>query len=192
MTRPTAAADAAQIAIIFDLLERSASADYIGEGVSQLEHALQAAALARAANAASNEVLAALLHDIGHLCAKPDAARMSGLGVLHHEDIGADFLAAHGLHASVTEVVRGHVAAKRYQVGSDASYYDRLSDASRVTLTHQGGAMDDAERRAFEALPIHRALLRVRAWDERAKDPGRQVEGLAFYEPLLRDHLRNG
>lgn len=171
------------------MLERSAADDYIGEGVTQLEHALQAAALARAADAPVHEVLAALLHDVGHLCAAPDAPRMGGLGVLHHEDVGADFLASLGLHASVTELVRGHVAAKRYRVGSDAAYVARLSEASRATLAHQGGPMDDAERRAFEALPIHRALLRVRAWDERAKDPGRKVEGLAHYAPLLLDHL---
>jgi predicted HD phosphohydrolase len=180
----------ARLDSLFALLEGARHADYIGEGVTQLEHALQAAALARAANASPHEVLAALLHDIGHLCAGPDAASMDGLGVVRHEAIGADHLAALGFAASVTELVRGHVAAKRYLVGSDAAYAARLSEASRGTLRHQGGAMNANERRAFEALPAHRAMLRLRSWDEAAKDPARRVDDLSAYAALLRDHLR--
>lgn len=178
------------IATLVRLLEQAANDDYIGEGVSQLAHALQAAAFAQAAAAPADEILAALLHDVGHLCAAPELPRMGGLGVLHHEDVGADFLASLGMRAGVTELVRGHVAAKRYLVSSDARYAERLSDASRATLRHQGGPMSDAERRAFEALPQHRALLRVRAWDERAKDRELRVPDLDHYVPLLREHLR--
>jgi len=176
--------------VLIDLLARSAADDYIGEGVSQLEHALQAADLARSAGADDDEVLAALLHDVGHLSAPPELPRMGGLGVLRHEDVGADFLASLGLHASVTELVRGHVDAKRYLVASDRRYADRLSDASRATLAHQGGPMRDDERRAFVARPIHRALLRIRSWDERAKEPGRRVDDLGAYAPLIASHLR--
>jgi len=182
----------ANAARVLELLERSAGDDYIGEGVTQLAHALQAAALARAAGASGDEVLAALLHDVGHLCAPAAAPRMGGLGVLHHEDVGAEFLAALGFAASVTELVRGHVAAKRYLVSSDAGYVARLSAASRETLRHQGGPMEGAERRAFEALPAHRALLRVRSWDERAKQPGLAVPGLGAYAPLIVGHLLRG
>lgn len=179
-----------RIETLVRLLERSAADDYIGEGVSQLEHALQAAALASAASAPPDEVLAALLHDIGHLCAGPEKPRMGGLGVLDHEHVGAAFLASLGLRASVTELVRGHVAAKRYLVSSDVRYAARLSDASRETLRHQGGPMSAGEQHEFEALPQHRALLRVRTWDERAKEPGLRVPGLDHYAPMLLDHLR--
>lgn len=191
MLRGAASAEA-RVADLLGILERSAREDYIGEGVSQLEHALQAAALARAAHAEADEVLAALLHDVGHLCAGARAPRMGGLGVLRHEDLGADFLASLGFGSPIPELVRGHVAAKRYLVASDAGYAARLSEASRETLRHQGGPMSAAERSAFEALPVHRALLRVRAWDERAKQPGLAVRGLAAYAPLLRDRLLRG
>ncbi len=38
-----------------------------GEAVTQLEHALQAATLARESDASPQMIAAALLHDIGHL-----------------------------------------------------------------------------------------------------------------------------
>jgi predicted HD phosphohydrolase len=173
------------------LLAGARDADYIGEGVSQLQHALQAAALARAANAPPDEVVAALLHDVGHLCAGPDAASMAGLGVVRHEDVGADHLAALGFRAGVVELVRGHVAAKRYLVGSDRAYAARLSDASRAALQFQGGPMTADERRRFETSPSLRALLRVRSWDEAAKDAAWRVDDLDAYAPLIRDHLRS-
>lgn len=171
---------------ILALLERAGEVDYIGEGVSQLVHALQAADLARRAAADDEAVLAALLHDAGHLCAGPDAPRMGGVGVMCHEEIGAAYLVRLGLPQRVTELVRGHVAAKRYLVSRDSGYLRRLSDASRVTLNHQGGPMSPAERHVFESLPYHEDLLRLRSWDEHAKDPSRSVPDLASYRSLLR------
>lgn len=176
---------------ILALLERAGDVDYIGEGVSQLLHALQAADLACQAAADDDSVLAALLHDVGHLCAGLDAPRMGGVGVLRHEEIGAAYLARLGLPERVTELVRGHVAAKRYLVSRDPRYYARLSDASRLTLVHQGGPMSAAEQHAFESLPHHKALLRLRSWDERAKDPERSVPDLLSYRPLLRRRVTN-
>ena len=41
--------------------------EYGGEGVTQLEHALQAARLAEAEDAGDELVTAALLHDLGHV-----------------------------------------------------------------------------------------------------------------------------
>ena len=176
---------------ILALLERAGEVDYIGEGVSQLVHALQAADLARRAAADDEAVLAALLHDVGHLCVGPDAPRMGGVGVMSHEEVGAAYLVRLGLPQRVTELVRGHVAAKRYLVSRDPGYLGRLSDASRVTLAHQGGPMSRAERHAFESLPHRQDLLRLRSWDERAKDPIRSVPDLATYRTLLRSRLAN-
>jgi putative nucleotidyltransferase with HDIG domain len=174
---------------ILALLESADRADYIGEGVSQLAHALQAADLARRAGADDEAVLAALLHDIGHLCSGSDAPRMEGVGVARHEEIGAAYLERLGLPLRVTELVRGHVAAKRYLVARDARYLARLSEASRATLMHQGGQMSPAEQHLFESLPHHEDLLRLRSWDESAKDPRRSTPDLASYRGLLRSRL---
>ena len=76
------------------LFERRGADAYSGEAVTQEAHALQSAALAEAEGAAEPLVIAALLHDIGHLIhgAKDAAAR----GVdARHEAIGAVRLALH-------------------------------------------------------------------------------------------------
>ena len=177
---------------IFALLARSADEEYIGEAVSQLAHALQAAALADAAGAPDAEVLAALLHDVGHLCAPTDAPRMAGLGVYRHEELGAEFLAQLGFAADVTELVRGHVAAKRYLVATHPSYAARLSEASRGTLAHQGGPMASVECERFARDRRAAAWLRLRAWDEQAKVPGIPVPGLESYRPRILVALRRG
>lgn len=52
---------------VFQLFRRHGEGDYIGEEVSQLEHALQAAELARRSKMGQEAVLAALLHDVGHM-----------------------------------------------------------------------------------------------------------------------------
>ena len=174
------------------LYEAAADADYVGERVSQLEHALQAAALAAEAGAPPVEVAAALLHDVGHLCAPPDAARMGGLGVVAHEEVGADFLARLGFPPSVTELVRGHVRAKRYLVATRPDYAERLSAASRHTLVHQGGPLPPEGVRRFEVAPERDAWLRLRSWDEQAKVPGRIVPGLEGYRRLLEDLVSAG
>ena len=77
-------------------------------------------------------MLAALLHDIGHLCSPSKVPRMGGFGVANHEDIGADHLWSLGFGPQVTNLVRGHVEAKRYLVATSEEYTDRFSDASRA------------------------------------------------------------
>jgi len=170
---------------VFALLETSADAPYIGEPVSQLEHALQCAALAQQAGARNELVVAALLHDVGHLCVDKDAPRMAGLGVLEHERLGGEYLRARGFTDEVCRLIAGHVAAKRYLVRTRAAYAANLSEASRGTLAYQGGPMSDDEAAAFERDALHRDMLRLRAWDEQAKQPGLQVPTLDTYKDAL-------
>ena len=170
---------------ILTLLKSAERSGYIGEPVSQLEHALQAAHFAREAGAPDSAILAALLHDIGHLCAPEDADEMSGLGVLDHEGIGARWLAQLGFSDDVCELVRGHVQAKRYLTHRNPEYLRRLSDASRGTLEFQGGPMTETEATAFERDPRFKLKLAVRTWDERAKVVGLLVPGLETYAPAL-------
>jgi phosphonate degradation associated HDIG domain protein len=162
---------------------------YIGEPVSQLEHALQCAALARAAHASKEEVLAALFHDIGHLIAPKGTAEMDGLGIMLHEQLGARWLSELGFKPSVCSLVASHVDAKRYLAKRKAGYYERLSEASRGTLAFQGGPMSESEARAFEDDPQFAAKVRLRMWDEAAKLPDHEVPGLESYESLIRQHV---
>ncbi|MBI3555843.1 MAG: HD domain-containing protein [Deltaproteobacteria bacterium] len=167
------------------ILSAAGDADYVGEPVSQQQHALQCAYFAQKAGAPAAAVAAALLHDIGHLQAPPDAQHMANLGILGHEKYGSDFLRELGFAEKVCALVQGHVQAKRYLVYKNKAYFDRLSEASRQTLGFQGGPMSDDEAVRFEADPLFKIKLAVREWDERAKVPELEVPGLASYNQLL-------
>ena len=140
------------VAALVAPLVNSESEDYIGEEISQLEHALQAAYWAQKTQAPDEVILAALFHDIGHLIA-PDAPQMDGLGVMDHETIGANFLVEHGCSTRMADLVAAHVGAKRYLCHRKPTYYNRLSEASKGTLEFQGGPMNEEEATAFESSP---------------------------------------
>lgn len=157
------------IAEVFGLYERFGDNDYIGEPVSQIEHMSQAAELAMAEGFDDEVVLAAFFHDIGHLCAE-GAESMGGFGVVSHERLGADYLRRAGFSERLARLVEYHVQAKRYLTLREPGYYERLSEASRRTLEYQGGVMSAEEAVAFERDPLCEVSLRMRQWDERAKD----------------------
>ncbi len=177
---------AARVDALIATLAAADDAGYIGEPVSQLAHGLQAAARAEATGDEAL-ALAALLHDIGHLV-DPQAPQMHGLGTVDHERIGRAVCDRLGFAPRVGRLVERHVDAKRY-LARRASYRARLSPASTGTLAFQGGPMSDAEAAAFEAEPDHKAILRLRTWDEAAKDPAAEVPGLDHWRPIITRHL---
>jgi phosphonate degradation associated HDIG domain protein len=169
---------------ILDLFATRGAAAYHGEEVSQEEHALQAADLAEREGAPDSLVVAALLHDVGHLLDGQDED-LAGRGIDgHHEMAGCAWLARH-FGPEVTEPVRLHVAAKRYLCAVDSHYLDGLSPASRLSLELQGGPMDPAEVAAFEADSHFKDAIRLRHWDEAAKVPGLPVPGPSHYRDRL-------
>jgi phosphonate degradation associated HDIG domain protein len=169
--------------IFFDRIARLFSdrgdSAYLGEEVSQSEHALQSAHLAELEGATDELVVAALLHDIGHLVNGHDDIAERGFDG-HHEDFGARWLSA-AFGPAVLEPIRLHVAAKRYLCAVDPPYCEALSDASRQSLDLQGGAFDASGVASFEANPHHREAVRLRRWDDAAKVPGLIVPGLEHY-----------
>jgi gamma-butyrobetaine dioxygenase len=169
---------------IEELFARWGATAYHGEDVSQAEHALQAADLAAREGAPDRLVVAALLHDIGHLLDGQDED-LAHRGVDgRHEEAGCAWLAQH-FGPEITEPIRLHVAAKRYLCAVSPSYHDGLSPASRLSLSVQGGAMSNAERAAFERNPAHSDAVRLRHWDDTAKVPGLEVPGLGHYRERL-------
>ncbi len=168
-----------QVDQIIALLSEANSA-YLGEPVTQLEHALQTAWFAARAEAGEDVVVAALLHDVGHLIEQQD-----GLGHPEHDRIGADWLAGLGVSPRVCELIGGHVQAKRYLTATTPSYYANLSETSRMTLAQQGGPMKAAEIVEFRADPRFNDKLRLRVWDEQAKQPGLPVPPLENYRIML-------
>ena len=177
---------AASVTDVLDLFDVLAGQRY-DEEVTQLEHALQVAALAQLEAAPGPLVAAGLLHDVGHLLELRDGGEPTG----HveddpgHEARGARWLA--GLFpASVTGPIALHVAAKRYLCSIDPTYVASLSVGSTVSLTRQGGPMGDAERRRFQAHPAHDAAVRLRRWDDTGKSTeSLDIPELDAYRPLL-------
>ncbi|WP_042364074.1 phosphonate degradation HD-domain oxygenase [Streptacidiphilus neutrinimicus] len=159
--------------------------DYLGEDVTQAEHMLQAAALATADGAPPALVAAALLHDVGHFRGAVHGRElMSGARDNRHSHQGADWLSP-WFGPAVTEPVRLHVAAKRYLCAVEPEYFARLSPASVHTLSVQGGPMSPAEATAFEAEPFARDAVRLRRWDDAAKDVSVAVPDFAHYREML-------
>ena len=130
-------------------------------------------------------IAAALLHDIGHYTSEFGAdAYLQEVDNIH-EEAGARVLEQH-FPDRVTAAVRLHVAAKRYLCATNASYFSQLSDASVTSLQLQGGPMSDAEVAEFEKQPHYREALRVRVWDDKAKDPSVTAPDFDHYKPLLK------
>lgn len=167
---------------VLGLLERWGRERY-DEEVTQLEHALQTAALARAAGAEDGLVAAALLHDVGHLLELADGTADTAVD-LRHEARGAAWL-ARLFGAAVTGPIALHVAAKRYRCAVDAGYAAALSPGSTASLVRQGGPMDAEEAAAFAARPGAEAAVALRGWDDEGKVLDLEVAPLEGYRVLL-------
>jgi len=175
---------------IAELFGSAGAQDYLGEPVTVAAHMLQAGALAEAAGAPPALVAAALLHDVGHL---PGVGGHTGRELMagtdnRHGAQGAAWL-AQWFPRAVTEPVRLHVAAKRYLCAVEPSYFARLSPASVYTLSVQGGPMTEAEARKFGADPYAADAVRVRRWDDEAKDPSVTPPDFEHFRPLLAELL---
>jgi predicted HD phosphohydrolase len=147
--------------------------------VSTLDHSLQCAALARAFRTSDEVVLAALLHDVGHLITDAEESPITD-----HGRWGARFLRPF-VPARVAWLVERHVMAKRYLCTVDRAYAESLSLGSLRSWIRQGGRLDADARREMERQPWLPDLLALRRWDEAAKEPRALVPPLLAYRDLL-------
>ncbi len=164
--------------------QRAYEAD-IGMSFSTLQHGLQTAQLAEWDDAEPSLVAAAFLHDIGQLLPTPPGA--DPIDDVH--ELRAVAFLSEAFGPCVVEPVRLHVQAKRYLVARDPTYLARLSTASRHALGLRGGPMTDFEIQLFESLPYADDAVRLRLWDDLARQPGKQTAPLEYFlallEPLL-------
>lgn len=177
------------VTAILALFAEKGDSEYGGEAVTQREHGLQAAACALRDGADDPLVVAALLHDLGHMLHDlPDDAPDEGIDDAH--EITAARRLAPWFGPAVTEPIRLHVAAKRYLTAVEPGYMALLSEPSITSLMLQGGPMDAAAQEEFRANPHWRAAVQLRRWDEEAKVPGAETPTVDEFVPLIRGVLR--
>jgi phosphonate degradation associated HDIG domain protein len=171
---------------LFNLYQTKGSEPY-GESLTQTQHALQCAALAKADNASDELVVAALFHDVGHLVA--DLQNDEGFELEdmddNHEAIGARTLAPL-FGPGVAQSVSLHVTAKRWRCARQPTYLEQLSSASRATLIAQGGPLSEEACQHFEAHPGFDDALTLRSWDDHGKVIGLEVGELRDYAPMVK------
>ncbi len=162
-----------------------------GEGVTDLHHALQCAALARREGADDDLVLAALVHDIGRLLAVAAAAdgRPRRESPDDHHGVWGGAALRPFVPARVLAAVERHVEAKRYLCVVDRAYAAALSPASVRSLAVQGGPLSAGERALFEGEPWAEEAVRLRRWDDGAKDAAAACAPFEEYRALLVRHL---
>jgi phosphonate degradation associated HDIG domain protein len=174
---------------IIALFRAKGDAAYLGEPVSQTEHAIQTAAVAASRGAGPVLVVAALLHDLGHLVhAMAEDAADHGIDTVH-EEAGAAWL-GRWFPRSVTEPIRLHVAAKRYLCAVEPDYLARLSPASVHSLQLQGGPFSAAEVAVFEAAPHAMDAVEVRRCDDIGKCPDLTIAPIEHYRAQIAACIR--
>jgi predicted HD phosphohydrolase len=154
-----------------------------GEGVSQLEHALQCAGLAEAGRAPPSLIVAALLHDVGHLL---EAEDLTTAGIDdRHESVGARALK--GMFGeAVWKPIALHVAAKRYLCFKDADYSRTLTPASQQSLALQGGPLNSVQAAIFERQSYWCEAIALRRFDDIGKSDDPAGRAFADFMPMMR------
>jgi phosphonate degradation associated HDIG domain protein len=174
---------------IRSLFEQYGNLAYSGEPVTQLEHALQSGALAEEAGAGDELVAAAFLHDLGHLLnLQGETPTERGIDDLH-QYFALPFLRP-VLSDAVLEPIRLHVDAKRCLCAIDEAYLAQLSADSVRSLGLQGGIFSQTEAEAFLRKPYAEDALRLRKWDDRAKEANRPTPDLEHYLRLVKRVMR--
>ena len=172
------------VAFLGDIFHRRGGEEYLGEPVTMAQHMLQGATFAEQQGLGEDIIVAALLHDIGHFTSEFGTYRTDDTQDRHHEEAGAQVLAAF-FPTLVTDCVRHHVAAKRYLCATRPSYFDRLSAASVHTLNLQGGPMSADEVVAFETNPNLAEIIQVRYLDEAGKVADMITPDYAHFAPMV-------
>ena len=159
-----------------DLYNKYGNKGYIGESVTQIEHAVQCALLAEEycdkTDILRNDfILGCLFHDIGHLIYfnHTDIKTMGDYGVMNHEYIGSTYLSNLGFNKNICELVENHINTKRYLITTDPKYYNSLSSASKKTFEFQGGKLNKDEIMKFERSKLFKYHLKLREFDDKAK-----------------------
>ena len=172
---------------IISLYQKYGDKNYIGEEITQTEHAIQSLMFAKKFNLTNDFLVASLLHDIGHLMYWDDMTiqLMGDVGVKNHESIGSEYLKKCGFNSYICYLVGSHVSAKRYLATMMPTYSDQLSSASKATLKYQGSLMNYAEINDFTSNSWWTHAISLRNCDDMAKVKDMEVPDIGSFKELL-------
>ena len=160
---------------------------YIGEKVTISEHMIQTAMIAENAKSSNSLVCSCLLHDYGHfILENPDELVRKKIDG-KHEDIGYEYLKKF-FKKEVVEPIKYHVLAKRY-LAKKKKYFNSLSEASKIRLNLQGGALNKKESKEFEKKDFFKNSIKLRKFDEVAKRKDIKIKSIIEYKDLLSSQL---
>ena len=162
---------------------------YIGEKVTMTEHMVQTAMLAEQNHSSESLICACLLHDYGHFILEDPDRLVSKSIDGKHENIGFNFLKNY-FKPEVFEPIKLHVQAKRY-LCRNKSYWNILSEASKVSLKLQGGIMSDNEAKKFVSLKFHEQAILLRKYDDEGKILNIKMKKIEDYRNLINSQLIN-
>ena len=156
---------------------------YIGEQITMSEHMIQTAMLAEKKQCSDDLICSSLLHDYGHFVIEDPKQLVTDKIDGRHEIIGANYLKKF-FHNEIIEPILLHVEAKKY-LSRDKKYFDSLSEASKISLKLQGGAMSDLEVKKFEKNKNYENAIKLRRFDESAKQKNIKIKIIEDYKGLL-------
>jgi len=170
---------------IVQLFHERGNGRYGSEAVSQLQHAIQCAVLAKRAGSESTLVAASLLHDIGHIIDENDLPESDHQNLDdQHEERAYEWLKSN-FGRAVADPVRLHVVAKRFLCTTEPEYIKALSPTSLKSYHDQGGLMSQPEIDDFRDEPFAFEAVQLRRWDDLAKDPNLEIPAIEDFVPLL-------
>ena len=148
---------------------------------------IQTAMLAEKNHSSKSLICACLLHDYGHFIIEDPDLLVSKSIDGKHENVGFAFLKDY-FKPEVTEPIKLHVQAKRY-LCRNKSYYELLSDPSKISLELQGGIMDDEESQKFISSKFCKDAITLRKYDDEGKIPNIKMKKIDDYRDLIASQL---
>ena len=156
---------------------------YIGERLTMSDHMIQSAMLAEKAKSNDDLICSCLLHDYGHFIIDDPDELVKNNKDGNHESIGYEYL-KNFFNEEIVIPIKYHVLAKRYLV-RNKKYFNHLSDASKISLKLQGGALNKKESNNFENMPFFKNAIKLRKFDELAKKTNIKIKSIYDYKDLL-------
>ena len=175
---------------LFSLYEKYGKKNSAGQPISQLEQVAQAAALAEEEGFEDEVILAAFFHNIGYVCSNNEEENNTNDPEnIDREKIGADYLRQHGFSERLATMVESDMMANRYLAYKYPEYYDQLSAEDKAKLELRGGRMSRIEAENFELDPDAELFVRLRYWNDKAKNAIKSKLNLPHIKLLAMSHL---